>query len=102
MNCPGCQKSLPDEFKFCPHCGVQVVNNCISCGKQTDPTWVSCPHCGTALKSRPNQQFPVNQPPPPQPQPQQYQQPPYQHGYHQGSSSRKQRKKGFLGRMFSA
>lgn len=98
MNCPSCQKSLQDDFKFCPHCGTQIVNNCFSCGKQTDPAWVSCPHCGAALKGRASQHTPVNPPQPPQ---QQYPQTPYQHGYHYGSSSRKRHKRGFLGRIFS-
>lgn len=99
MNCPSCQKSLPGDFKFCPHCGAQIANNCPSCGKQTDPAWVSCPYCGAALKGRASQHTPVN---PPQPPPQQYPQTHYQHGYHHGSSSNKRHKKGFLGRIFSS
>ncbi len=99
MNCPSCQRALQDDFKFCPHCGVQIANNCYSCGKQVDPAWVSCPHCGVGLKGRASQHQPAN-PPPPQ---QQYPRNPYQHGYHQGSSSySKRHRKGFLGRIFSS
>ncbi|MBP7332163.1 MAG: Double zinc ribbon [Firmicutes bacterium ADurb.Bin373] len=101
MKCPGCHKALQDDFKFCPHCGTQIISSCNSCGKKVDPAWVSCPHCGASLRGRPNQQVPANAPPPPPPQ-HHYPQDQYQHGYPYGSSSRRHRKRGFLGRIFSS
>jgi predicted amidophosphoribosyltransferase len=103
MNCPSCQKNLQGDFKFCPHCGAQTTQNliCPSCTKQTEPAWVTCPYCGSGLRGQANQQIPAQPPQPPQPPPQ-YQQPPYQHGYNYGSSSKKRKKRGFLGGMFSS
>ncbi len=107
MICPSCQKPLQEDFKFCPYCGAQAIKttNCFSCGKQVEPSWLSCPYCGTSLKGRGNQHIP-GQPPPPQRPPQHYPQEPYPpryaHGRYHSSSSRKQRKKGFLGRIFSS
>jgi RNA polymerase subunit RPABC4/transcription elongation factor Spt4 len=96
MNCPNCQRSLGQDFKFCPFCGVEVTKNlkCFSCGKQTDPAWVSCPYCGAALKGQGNQHVPQR---PPQYNPQDT----YVHGRHYSSGSRRHRKKGFLERIFS-
>jgi len=90
MNCPSCQASLQEDFKFCPYCGAQVakISNCFSCGKKVDPSWVSCPFCGAAIKSQ-------------QPHPQPHFHIPYKHGHHYSSSSRRRHKKGFLGRIFS-
>lgn len=93
MNCPNCQKPLQEDAKFCPNCGTAITKNqhCPSCGKKTDPGWVFCPGCGASLKGVPNQNIPVQ---PPQPH--------YSHGQYYGSSSRRRRRKGFLGRMFSS
>lgn len=104
MNCPNCQKPLHEDFKFCPHCGVETNknSNCFSCQKQVEPGWLSCPYCGAALKAR-NQHVKEY---PPQIPPQNYQQnpnqPQFSHGNHHGSSSPKRRRKGFLGGFFSS
>lgn len=106
MNCPSCQKPLQEDTKFCPHCGAAATKNlhCTSCGKQVDPTWIFCPTCGASLKGRPTQNIPVQppQPPPPQHYPQDPYPPHYSHGHHYDSSSRKHRRKGFLGHLFSS
>ncbi|MDD4238711.1 MAG: zinc-ribbon domain-containing protein [Desulfotomaculaceae bacterium] len=105
MNCPNCQKALQEDAKFCPHCGTAITQNrhCPSCGKKTDPSWVFCPGCGASLKGVPNQNIPAQPPQPPsQNYPQNPNQPHYSHGQYYGSSSRKHRRKGFLGRIFSS
>jgi predicted amidophosphoribosyltransferase len=98
MNCPNCQKPLQEDAKFCPNCGTAISKNlhCPSCGKKADPGWAFCPGCGASLKGAPNQNIPVQ---PPQHYPQQ---PHYSHGHYYGSSSRKRRRKGFLGHLFSS
>lgn len=100
MQCPNCQKALQGDFKFCPYCGVEVINNntCRNCHKEVDPAWVSCPYCGSDLRApvqRPVRQQPAYRPP--------QQPPPYAHGHHYGSSSsgHYRKRKGFLGRLFS-
>jgi|GEM_PF-1395798 len=113
MQCPNCQKALQGDFKFCPYCGVEVVNSsvCRTCHKQVEPAWVSCPYCGSDLKAPPAARPPHREQPPqrppqqPHPPQQPYpQHPPYSHGghYYGSSSDRHYRKrKGFLGRLFS-
>jgi len=98
MQCPNCQKSLQGDFRFCPYCGVEVINNtCRNCHKEVDPAWVSCPYCGSNLKA-PIQQ-PIRQEPVQRPE-EHY--PPYAHGHYGSSSSNHYRKrKGFLGHLFS-
>jgi len=101
MQCPNCQKNLQGDFKFCPYCGVEVIDNttCRNCHKEVDPTWVSCPYCGSDLKA------PTQRPLPQQPvhRPEQYH-PPFAHGHYYGSSSAKhhRKRKGFLGHIFSS
>lgn len=101
MQCSNCQKALQGDFKFCPYCGVEVINNntCRNCRKEVDPAWVSCPYCGSDLKAP--VQRPARQQPPHRP----LQHPPYAHGhghyYDSSSSGRYRKRKGFLGRLFS-
>lgn len=107
MNCPSCRKALQEDFQFCPYCGTQIikVSNCFSCGKQVDPSWLACPYCGASIKAKAggNLNIPVQPPqPPPQHYPQDPRPPRYAHGRYYSSSSRKRRKKGFLGRIFSS
>ncbi len=102
MICQNCKTNLQGDFKFCPSCGSPSTKKpiCPQCRKETDPGWAVCPHCGCRLNAAPVQ---IN------PQPQALYEP--SHGYHRGSSSRRShgghpgnynRKKGFLGRLFSS
>ncbi len=49
--CPGCQKSVGQNFAFCPHCGRSLQPVCRACGRPVDAAWKVCPHCGEKLKA---------------------------------------------------
>ena len=46
-NCPKCDRPLPLEFQFCPHCGEEARQKCKKCGKLVSKNWSVCPYCGT-------------------------------------------------------
>ncbi len=100
MICQNCKTELPPEFKFCPNCGTAAAQKsfCPGCGKPTEAGWTACAFCGFRLTPQ------SHAAPPPPPPPQGYYEP--RHGYHHGSSSGHHgdynRKKGFLGRIFSS
>ena len=48
--CLSCQKSVGEDFVFCPHCGARMEGVCPSCGKKVEEEWKVCPHCGEKLK----------------------------------------------------
>ena len=45
--CPKCEKPLPLEFHFCPHCGEEARKHCKKCHKLVSKTWKACPYCGS-------------------------------------------------------
>lgn len=49
--CPSCQKSVTQDFAFCPHCGKSLQPVCRACGRPVDFAWKVCPHCGEKLKT---------------------------------------------------
>ena len=46
-NCPSCNESLSQEFKFCPRCKESLKKSCAKCGKDLLAGWKCCPCCGT-------------------------------------------------------
>ena len=54
--CPGCQKTVSADKKFCPECGERLPEHtiaqgavCTSCGKQNEIGTRFCQDCGTKL-----------------------------------------------------
>lgn len=48
--CPGCSKSVPQQYAFCPHCGASMKGDvCPGCKKPVEKGWQACPHCGNKL-----------------------------------------------------
>jgi membrane protease subunit (stomatin/prohibitin family) len=47
-NCPDCKQSVPEDSRFCPYCGHQIVvlDRCPSCGKNLPAHAKFCPRCG--------------------------------------------------------
>ncbi len=49
--CPGCNKSIKANTKFCPHCGLQMKQpTCPACQTQVKARAKFCPNCGHSLK----------------------------------------------------
>ncbi|MFZ7126536.1 MAG: SPFH domain-containing protein [Desulfobacterales bacterium] len=53
--CPECEKPIPEEARFCPHCGHQqlVFSRCSGCGKNLTPNCRFCPRCGQPADQAP-------------------------------------------------
>ena len=43
--CPGCQRSISEEFIVCPHCRTKLRQPCASCDRPLDLNWTACPYC---------------------------------------------------------
>lgn len=53
--CHECQNPIPDDAKFCPHCGHQqvVFRRCSNCGKNITPNAKFCSRCGHSAEEKP-------------------------------------------------
>ncbi len=56
IKCPDCKKAVPEDARFCPYCGHQLVvfNQCHNCGKNVPPNALFCPRCGAKLSQQPS------------------------------------------------
>lgn len=45
--CPGCQRSISEEFVVCPQCRTKLRQPCASCDRPLDLNWTACPYCAT-------------------------------------------------------
>ncbi len=45
--CPGCQRSISEEFIVCPQCRTKLRQPCASCDRPLDLNWTACPYCAT-------------------------------------------------------
>ena len=54
MECPNCNKTYDDEFKFCPYCGEKKPEPkiCPNCKLEPSIEFSFCPECGTELISK--------------------------------------------------
>ncbi len=48
VTCYNCHYHIEEDFKFCPNCESQLLDNCKQCSKQIKSNWKICPYC--ALK----------------------------------------------------
>ena len=48
--CSKCCKQFPDDFEFCPYCGIELLLPdqmlCSKCNKVIKAEFVFCPYCG--------------------------------------------------------
>ena len=53
--CPGCQKGVPREARFCPHCGNQIVvfQQCTQCNSNLPADARFCLKCGRPVEAKP-------------------------------------------------
>jgi membrane protease subunit (stomatin/prohibitin family) len=54
-SCPDCQHRVPDDSRFCPYCGHQilVISQCAGCGKNLPANARFCPKCGQDTATKP-------------------------------------------------
>lgn len=52
--CPDCRQSVPEDSRFCPYCGHQIVvfQKCPECGKNLPPNARFCSSCGRAMDKK--------------------------------------------------
>ena len=55
VSCPDCGLTVPQEAKFCPHCGHQLLifQKCAVCGKNLPPNAKFCGQCGRPAEEKP-------------------------------------------------
>ncbi|WP_045214081.1 zinc ribbon domain-containing protein [Desulfonatronovibrio magnus] len=57
--CISCERKVPDDAKFCGHCGQQqvVFSKCDNCDRDLDPDARFCSGCGSAVEQKPSQRL---------------------------------------------
>lgn len=50
--CPNCEREVGEEFRFCPHCGHELLEECPDCGASKDKDWKFCASCGSDGKAK--------------------------------------------------
>jgi len=62
INCPDCNNAIPQDSKFCPLCGHQllVFHQCANCGKNLSPNAKFCSRCGHPADEKPAPKFCTN------------------------------------------
>ena len=58
-NCPRCRKQLPPESKFCPFCGLAVLDGEPADGAPIDTVKIAVPLVGSSFSGRPSVSSPV-------------------------------------------
>lgn len=55
VTCPDCKQHVPENARFCPYCGHQmlVFLQCVKCGKNIPPNARFCPVCGNPVSDKP-------------------------------------------------
>ncbi len=53
--CPDCGRAVPEEARFCPHCGHQLIvfQQCPACGKNLPASAKFCLKCGRPVTEKP-------------------------------------------------
>jgi RNA polymerase subunit RPABC4/transcription elongation factor Spt4 len=52
LTCPGCGRSVENDWRICPSCSTVLRKACSDCGRMLDLTWNVCPYCGTAIAAK--------------------------------------------------
>jgi RNA polymerase subunit RPABC4/transcription elongation factor Spt4 len=48
LACPGCNRSIHEDFLFCPTCHTRLKKACVECGRLLQLKWSICAYCGAA------------------------------------------------------
>ena len=46
LACPGCNRSIQEDYLYCPTCHTRLKKPCLECGRQLHLKWSLCPYCG--------------------------------------------------------
>jgi len=46
LSCPGCNRSIQEDYLYCPTCHTRLKKPCLECGRQLHLKWSLCPYCG--------------------------------------------------------
>jgi hypothetical protein len=47
LACPGCARSVEEDWLLCPACRTRLAHRCLSCGRTMGLDWALCSWCGT-------------------------------------------------------
>lgn len=50
--CPKCDGEVGEDFRFCPHCGEELLDACANCGAPKEKDWKFCAVCGSDGKTK--------------------------------------------------
>lgn len=56
--CPHCHREVGEEFRYCPHCGHELLEECPDCGAPKDKDWKFCASCGSDGKPKAKEKVP--------------------------------------------
>lgn len=45
--CPRCHTEVGEDYRFCPHCGEELLDECAACGAPKNKDWKFCASCGS-------------------------------------------------------
>lgn len=48
LACPGCNRSIREDYRFCPTCHTRLKKACVECSRMLHLKWSICPYCGAA------------------------------------------------------
>lgn len=51
VKCEVCNFTADQEYKFCPSCGKQRIQECVHCETALKDVWKCCPNCGTEINT---------------------------------------------------
>lgn len=55
VSCPGCRRTVRDDYLVCPACLTQLKHSCLVCSKAIDQAWQLCPYCLAPANEAPSE-----------------------------------------------
>lgn len=56
--CPNCHREVGEEYRYCPHCGHELLEECPDCGAPKGKDWKFCASCGSDGKPKAKEKAP--------------------------------------------
>jgi hypothetical protein len=48
-SCPECTDPVSEGYRYCPHCGTELLRPCPHCGELVGKSWEHCAYCGRSM-----------------------------------------------------